>query len=400
MIRKIPELLAPAGDWTALHAALQNGCDAVYFGVEALNMRAMAANFCRDDLPAVKKLCREYGARNYLTLNVVVYDQELDEAEELIRQARGQVDAIICWDPAVISLCREYSVPFHISTQASVSNARSAAYYRDLGAQRINLARECSLAEIKHIREAAGVPVEAFVHGAMCVSVSGRCFLSQFADGKSANRGGCLQHCRREYHLTDPSNPEIELDLGEHYVMSAKDMCALPFLDKLMAAGIDAFKLEGRGKSPHYVATVTRCYRRAIDAAAAGELTASLKDELVTELEKVFNRGFCNGFYFGRPIGEFTDTAGSKTRQEKVFVGFVTNYFKQPQVAEIEVRDQTFSERDTLLIEGGATGAVTITVEEVRQDEKRVEKPKRGIVTVPCPIRVRENNKVYRLRDL
>lgn len=401
MMRK-PELLAPAGDWTALHAAVQNGCDAIYFGVDTLNMRAMADNFQLGEIPEIRRVCRSSRrqVKNYLTLNTIIYDDELAKAEEVIRAARGDVDAVIAWDPAVIMLCRDYDVTVHISTQASVSNARSASYYRGLGAARINLARECTLEEIERIRRVSGVPVETFIHGAMCVSVSGRCFLSQFADGKSANRGECLQHCRREYLLSDPSAPHVELTMGDRYVMSAKDLCTMPFIDRLIAVGIDAFKIEGRGKSPDYVATTTRCYRRAIDAAAAGKLDKQLKSDLFGELKKVFNRGFCDGFYFGRPVAEFTDAYGSKTEQEKVFVGFVTNYFKQPGVMEVDIRDQSFRTGDELLVVGGATGAVKFEVSEIRCANQPVDTAGKGIATVRCPHRVRENNKVYRLRPV
>lgn len=392
-----PELHAPAGDYTALRAALDNGCDAVYCGLKELNMRAKSENFDLDDFPYIHKLCRERGVSLHLVLNTIIFDNELSRLEKVVEYTSPYIDAVICWDPAVIDICRKADVPIHISTQASVANSRSALFYRQLGAKRITLARECSLAEIAGIKEQSGVEIEAFVHGAMCVSVSGRCFVSQFFDGKSANRGKCVQPCRREYIVKDKNIPERELEVGNHYLFSARDLCTLPFLDQLVEAGVDACKIEGRGKSPHYVAAVTSCYRQALEAINRKEFTSQLKEKLVTDLRRVYNRDFSAGFYFNRPVSDFTDSAGSKATEKKLYVGVVNNFYAHPSVAEIRVQDHGFKVGDKLLFEGNKTGSITVSALEIRRDKRTIEQAGRGVVTIKTPHQVRRNDKVYLL---
>ncbi len=394
--RALPELLAPAGNWSCLRAALDAGCDAVYFGTESLNMRSGAENFARADLPAIRKLCSQHGVKAYLALNTIVYSGELAAAEQLLACARDHVDGVICWDPAVVELARQHGVPIHISTQASVANVRAAMFYKRLGARRIVAARECSLEEVAAIRREAEVEVEVFVHGAMCVSVSGRCFLSQFTDGKSGNRGECRQHCRREYRIL-ADDDTAEFRLGPSYLLSAKDLCTIPFIDVLLDAGLDGFKIEGRNRPPEYVHTVVGTYRKAMDAWASGRLDDARKTKWIAECRTVFNRDFSEGFYMGRPIGEMTTRTGSQATLRKDYVGKVTNYFKQAKVAEIDIRDYGVEVGDRLLIDGPTSGAVIFDVRELRQNKKPTMKAGRGTTTVPLQRRVRTNDRVYRL---
>lgn len=389
-----PELLAPAGDFTCLRAAIQAGADAVYFGVGGLNMRATAQNFTVADLPEIGQICRGAGVRAYLAANTIVFAAEFPALRALLTAAVGHVDAVICWDPAVIGLCRELGLPIHISTQASVANATAAAFYRDLGACRVVPARECTLAEIRTIREEAGIEVETFVHGAMCVSYSGRCFLSQDVFGKSGNRGACLQPCRREYLVTEVEDGDQYI-LGQDYVMSARDLCTLPLLDELIEARIDSFKIEGRNRNPEYVATVVGCYRRAIDAYFAGTLDTALKEELVGLAEGVFNRTFSTGFYHGRPIAEFAGSRGNQAEYRKEAVGLVLNYYRRAQVVEILVQSNAFAVGDELLIQGPTTGVVRFRPEEIQIDGKPVNPAPRAAVTCRLAERVRIGDKVF-----
>ncbi len=379
-----PELLVPVGNFISLRAAIDAGADAVYFGIKGLNMRAGAKNFTIDDLQKISKLCNK--VKKYLTLNTIIYENELEKVQKIIKDAKPFVDAIICWDLAVIELCKKYKVPFHISTQASISNSKSALFYKNLGAERIVLARECGLEQIKEIKEKVDIEVEVFVHGAMCVAVSGRCFMSQFTFGKSANRGECLQNCRREYKLQDVDK-EFQLNLGTNYVMSAKDLCTISFIEKLMF--IDSFKIEGRNRPAEYVKVVVQAYRQAIDNKDHN------KTELIEKLKTVYNRGFSTGFYLGKPIDEFTDEYGSKATKKKQYVGKVNNYYNKNKVVEIKVESNLFSKGDELMIHGPTTGVVNFKAEELMQNEKKVSKAKKGIVTIKLNSKARKNDQIY-----
>ncbi len=323
------ELIAPAGDMTCLVTALKAGADAVYFGAEGYNMRAGSSNFTSAEFPAVKALCTAYNAKAYLALNTIVYDGELKKMAQTVSAAKDAcLDAVICSDMAVIEACRKADMPFHISTQASVSNYSAVQFYASLGAKMIVLARELTLEQVRHItgkikRDRLDVRLECFVHGAMCVAVSGRCFMSQELFGRSANRGQCVQPCRRQYIITDPEEHE-ELELGTDYVMSPKDLCAVEFLDVLLDAGISAFKIEGRSRSPEYVQATTSAYRSALDLCTNhrsdeefrsrySNLTITLKHELA----QVYNRGFSKGFYFGKPLDGWTREYGSLAQEKK-----------------------------------------------------------------------------------
>lgn len=394
-----PELLAPVGNWAMLTAAVKSGANAVYLGVDSLNMRAKAKNFELDQLDEITGYCREHNVDVHLTLNSIVYEDELDQARQIIRKAKETgIRLIICWDFSVIQLCREEGMPFCISTQASISNSSAANLYKQMGAERIVLARECTLEQIKNIRQNTDIEIEAFIHGAMCVAVSGRCFMSHHAFNKSANRGECLQNCRREYEIHDTSG-ETSFIIGEDYVMSPKDLCTIEFIDQLIDAGIDSFKIEGRKRSPDYIAKVVSSYRKAIDLHLEKKLTEEVKIELKTELEKVYNRGFSNGFYFGVPGDEdYAGKYGSLATTKKVYVGKVLNYYKKAGAAFIKLEAGEIKVDDSVYIIGNKTGCVEINISKILKDEIPVLTGSKGDeITFPCSEEIRPRDQVYKI---
>ena len=400
--KKKPELMAPAADWTMLRTAVKAGADAVYFGVDKLNMRAKAKNFSIKELPEVSKFCRSKKVKTYLTLNTIVFEDELNEADKIISAAKkAKIDRIICSDLAVAELCNKNKIPFCISTQSSISNSLAASVYEKLGAVRIVLARECSLEEIKKIRKNTDLEIEAFIHGAMCIAISGRCFMSHHLFGQSANRGDCIQPCRREYEVYDTAT-EKTLLVGDDYVLSPKDLCTIEFIDQLIEAGIDSFKIEGRKRAPEYVATTVSVYRKAIDLYFKKKLTAEKKKEFLKELETVYNRGFSTGFYFGKPSSEdYAGIEGSKATTRKVYVGKVINYFKKPKAAHILLESGKLKLHDRILIIGETTGLVDLELEKMVVDEKTSRSAKKGDeVTFVTPQLVRRNDKVYLVEKL
>jgi len=396
------ELMAPAGDWTMLRAAVNNGADAIYFGLDKLNMRAKAKNFTVDDLQELTSFCKENNVKTYLTLNTIVFEEELNELEEIIIAAKEKgVDRVICSDLAVADLCFKHQMQFCISTQSSISNSLAADVYKRMGAVRIVLARECSLEEIKKIRAKTDLEIETFIHGAMCIAVSGRCFMSHHLFGKSANRGECVQPCRREYEIYD-SAAKKSLILGEDYVMSPQDLCTIEFIDQLIEAGIDSFKIEGRKRAPEYVAKVVSSYRQAIDLYFEGKLTTEKKKELLTELEKVYNRGFSSGFYFNVPSSaEYAGVEGSKATTRKSYVGKVLNYFKEIEVAHILIESGQIKIDDELLIIGETTGVLELKLEAMKVNDIQDHKAKRGDeITFRIPTLVRRNDRVYLIEQI
>jgi len=399
-----PELMSPAGDWTMLNAVIKAGANAVYFGVDKLNMRAKAANFKIDELPEITSLCKKNKVKTYLTLNTLVYEEELEEVDEIISAAKKSgVDRIICWDLAVAMKCKEHKIPFCISTQASVSNSASAAFYKSIGAVRIVLARECSLKEIRKIRANTDLEIEAFIHGAMCVAVSGRCFMSHDLFGKSANRGECVQPCRREFEVYDTTTKKTML-LGEDHVLSAKDLCTIEFIDELIEAGINSFKIEGRKRSPEYAARVTSVYRKAIDLFYSQrdgfpekKLTDKAKKDFLKELEEVYNRGFSSGFYFGKPSSEeYADVHGSKATKKKEYIGKVLNYYKRSKIAYIKLETGELKTDDEIMITGPTSGVVNLKLDKILLKETSVDNAAKGDkITFPCSDLVRHNDCVY-----
>ncbi len=398
-IIKKPRLLAPAGDWTMLNSAINAGADEIYFGLKNLNMRAKANNFDLSDLDEIVRICKKSNVETHLTLNSIVFENELDELDLIIKSARDAgIDMIICWDPSAIMKCKEYNIQFCISTQASISNSQAAKYYESLGAKRIVLARECTLEKIIEIKNKTSIEVEAFIHGAMCIAVSGRCFMSHEVFGKSANRGECIQPCRREYEIVDKDDNHSMI-IGEDYILSPKDLCTIEFIDKLIEAGIDAFKIEGRKRSPEYISKTVSVYKNAIDNYFTGSLTKEKKENYLTELEKVYNRGFSPGFYFGVPGSEsYATTYGSIASTRKVYVGKVVNYYKKSRVAQIKIEADMISKGDSIYIIGTTTGTIELTVKEIMLGESTVSEAVKGDdITLGCEDRVREFDKVYKI---
>jgi putative protease len=370
------ELLAPVGNFAMLHAAVDAGADAVYFGLQSFNMRATAKNFTIKDLPEMRKVCNSSPRKPklYLTMNTIIYQNELKQVENFIKQVKGKVDAIICWDLSVIQLCKKYKIPFHISTQASISNLESAKFYQNLGAERIVLARELSLKQVKELSKKVKVGIECFCHGAMCVSESGRCFISQFLYGKSANRGECVHPCRREYKVCEVGNESTELVLDNNRVMSAKDLCTLPFIEQMKKAGIMSFKIEGRNRNPEYVSSVTKVYRKALDK----KLSEKEIKEALEELQKVYNRGFSSGFYLRLPTSEdFSKSDSGEQTEKKVFVGKVEKYWDKVGVAFVKMNFGPLKVGDEVYILGDKTGVVRYQIESMqieKQDKQVVNK--------------------------
>jgi len=370
------ELLAPAGDFPSLRAAVDAGADAVYFGLQEFNMRDSAKNFKISDLKKIDKICSKNGKdkkkiRKYLTLNIIIYDRELKKIENIIKKVKGKVDAVICWDLSVIQLCRKYKISFHISTQASVSNSASAEFYKKLGAERIILARELNLNQIKKISKI--IPVECFVHGAMCVSISGRCFTSQFLQCKSANRGQCTHPCRRSYIIRDEDGYELKLE--NNRVMSAKDLCALPFIEQLKKAGISAFKIEGRNRNPEYVYTVTKVYRKALDK----KLSKKEIEESLDELKKVYNKGFSSGFFIKMPTADdFSDSKTGEQEEKKQFVGKIEKYWPKINVGAVKLFAGKLKIGDEIYITGKETGLARAKIQSMEINHKKVEQAVKG----------------------
>ena len=380
----------------------------MYFGLGTLNMRARSGvNFKADDLPEISRRCRERGVHAYLALNAIMFEGEVETVENTIIAAKPYVDAFIVADWGVIDLCRKHGVEFHVSTQMSTSNSAAANFLASQGASRVVLARECTLAEVAEIVRKIPIEVECFVHGAQCVAESGRCFMSHDAFGKSACRGECNQPCRRRYLVKavdffsdDEGNPIHESDTAfwvePHTVMSAKDLCSLGFIDKLVAAGISSFKIEGRARNAEYVKTVVAAYRRAVDAVMSGGYTPALVAELTEEVKKVFHREFADGLYFGRPgAGQFTDSENSLSSTVKRHIGIVIDYFIKAGIAQVKVQDHELRQGDTIQIHGSTTGVVELVAGELRRDEEVLECAERGTwATLKTP-RCRVGDKVF-----
>ena len=410
-----PEILAPAGDFICLQAAIDAGADAVYFGLGTFNMRARSGvNFREEDLPEIRRRCeaaspRRKPVRRYLALNAIMFEGERDEVEATIVAAKPYVDAFIVSDWGVIELCRRHKAAFHISTQMSTSNSVAAAFLAAQGASRIVLARECTLDEVRRIHEAVpSVELECFVHGAQCVAESGRCFMSHDVFGKSACRGECVQPCRRRFLVQavdlyenasgGPVHPEAKarFEVEPHTVLSAKDLCSIAFVDRLMEAGMSSFKIEGRARNANYVKTCVEAYRAAVDAVIGGTYGESLVKGLRAKLESVFHREFSDGLYFGRPgAGQFADSEDSLATTVKRHVGVVIDYFAKAGIAQIKVQDHELRPGDRMQIHGETTGVVEMVAGELRRDEERPAVASKGTwVTLKTP-RCRVGDKVF-----
>lgn len=404
------EITAPVGSFESLQAALQAGANSVYFGVGELNMRSSSAiNFTPYDLPFIVKKVREYGAKAYLALNIVIFEEELPKVYDLIEKAKAAgVDAIIATDFAVLAKTKEIGLPIHLSTQTNITNSEAIAFYSKW-ADVVVLSRELSLEQIrtisskikeKEIRGPSGqlIRLEAFAHGAFCMAISGKCYLSKDLHNESANRGKCLQICRRKYKLIDEErNTELIMDNG--YILSARDLCTLPFLDQLLDAGISILKIEGRGRPPEYVYTTVKVYREALKAIENKVFTKTFIDQAMEELRKVYNRGFWEGYYLGRTTIEWADHAGSASTEYKEFLGKVLHYYTNLQVAEIKAETQDVRVGEKLFIIGPTTGLVEITIEELHVDTGPSSfAPKGSKFSIKVPSKVRRNDQVYIVR--
>lgn len=411
MKRKDFEVMAPVGSYESLYAALQGGADSVYFGVEGLNMRARSsANFTLDDLRNIVSVCSEKGVKTYLTVNTVIYNNELDKMRQVIDCAgEAGVTAIIASDLAAILYAHSVGVEVHISTQCNITNFEAVRFFAQY-ADVIVLAREVVLEQVMEIhrqiidndiRGPRGelIKIEMFAHGALCMAVSGKCYLSLHERNASANRGACNQICRRAYTVKDRDN-EIELDIENEYIMSPKDLCTIGFVNKMMDAGIRVFKIEGRARSAEYVRTVCECYNEAITACLENTYSADRIEDWKARLSTVFNRGFWNGYYLGQRLGEWSEVYGSMATKKKVLLGKVTNYFTNLQVGEFKLESFDLQAGDEILIQGPTTGTIQMKVPEIRVDMKPVEKIDKGTVfSMQVGEKVRRGDKLYKWVD-
>lgn len=408
---KRPEIMAPAGSFESLQAAIHAGCDSVYFGVQHLNMRARAAsNFTLEELPGVVRNCQEAGVKSYITLNTLLYQHDLVLMRRIIDEAKAAgVTAVIVQDVAAMLYAHECHMPVQASTQLSISNYESVKFYSQY-ADTIVLARELDLSMIRTICERVQaeqlkgpsgnlVKIEVFVHGALCIAQSGRCQMSLISNNTSAQRGACLQECRKKYRIIDEENGN-ELNLRDGYVLSPRDLCTLPFLDKLVSAGIDVFKIEGRGRAPEYVDVVVRVYREAVDAIAAGAFDQKKVQGWMERLKTVYNRDFSDGYYLGKLLPDWTESSGSQASEEKEFVGEVRHYFSKAKVAEIELQAATLHSGDALLITGTTTGVVRSVVTSIKKDDLDLSQGEKGmVITVAMAEKVRDSDKVYKIKS-
>jgi putative protease len=409
MKRSEIEIMAPAGSWESLRAAIKGGADSVYFGVEKLNMRARSShNFTTADLPEIVALCRANGLKSYLTLNIVVFDDEIREMKEVLAAAAAAgITAVIATDQAAIMAAREAGLEVHLSTQLNISNSGAVKFYSEW-ADVVVLSRELNLQQVKTIHDSIVsddmrgpggelIKLEMFVHGALCMAVSGKCYLSLHEYNASANRGNCYQTCRRGYTVRDRETG-YELEIDNQYIMSPKDLCTIGFLDQLIGAGARVLKIEGRARPPEYVETVVRCYGEAAAAVAGGTFGKEKVDGWMRELETVFNRGFWDGYYLGQRLGEWTTSYGSSATRRKMLIGKVTNYFSRQGVAEIKLETGNITVGDELLITGPTTGLVRHTVTELRDgnEKEALTVPRGELCSVRLSETVRRSDKVFR----
>lgn len=396
-------LLSPVGSFDMLVSAIDAGCDAVYLGIKGINMRDRAKNFTLTGLSKAVKYAHERNVEVYLTLNTIIFDNEINKIKKILQFSKKiKINGIIAWDLAVLGLAKKYGLPIHLSTQASVSNLEAIKQYHNLGVKRFVLARELSLKQIKHIIKGAkkinkDIEIETFIHGAMCVSLSGRCFMSEFLYGAntSANRGKCIQPCRREYIVTDTETKK-QLKLSNNYVMSPKDLATILFIDQLIKAGIKVFKIEGRNKGAEYTKIATQCYREAIDLFFKNKLTVKKKQELYNKLKKIYNRGFSDGFYHGVPVDQWSDAYGNKSKTKKTYLGKIINVYKKINVFEMRLEVKDIKLNDNILIIGDKTGVIEQKIKSMQLDvNKPISVAKKG-ETVAIKI---ENSKLPNKND-
>lgn len=401
--------MAPVGSRDSLAAAIQAGADSVYFGVGQLNMRSHSANhFDLNDLDYIVATCREHGIKTYLTVNTIIYDDDVETMHAIVDAAvKAGVSAVIASDVAVMTYCRKVGMEVHLSTQLNISNVEALEFYSRFADVSV-LARELNMKQVRHIhdeiarRNVCGpsgkqVRIEMFCHGALCMAVSGKCYMSLHAANRSANRGQCVQVCRRSYTVTDNETGN-QLEIDNKYIMSPKDLKTIRFIDKMMDAGVRVFKIEGRARGPEYVYTVVSCYKEAIESVLDGTFTQEKKAVWDERLATVFNRGFWDGYYQGQTMGEWNDQYGSLATEKKTLVGMVNKYFSKIGVGEIAVQASTFKKGDRLLITGPTTGAMYLDATEIHDDNGPIEETvQHTYVSVPVPGKVRPHDKVFRI---
>ncbi len=406
------EIMAPVGSFESLQAALQAGADAVYFGIEQLNMRARSSiNFTLEDLKEIVSRCKSRGVKTYLTLNTILYDHDLQLMRKIVDGAKAEgVDAIIAMDQAVIAYAHQQGMPIHISTQANITNIEAVRFYA-LFSDVMVLSRELTLSQVKKIcrsiekEQITGpsgqlVRIEVFVHGALCMAVSGKCYLSLHTHQSSANRGACKQNCRRTYTVKDEEGNELLID--NEFIMSPKDLCTLPFLDKVLDTGVRVLKIEGRSKGPDYVYETTSCYREAVEAVLDGSFDEHKVATWMQRLEKVYNRGFWGGYFLGQELGEWTDAPGSKAKEKKVFVGTGIKYFGKIGVGEFKLLSGSLRIGDEIMITGPTTGFLRTRVEALRVDDSETNVVnERGVhFSMPVAVKVRPSDKLYKIEPV
>lgn len=403
------EIMAPVGSRESLAAAINAGASSVYFGIGRLNMRSHSANhFTIDDLKEIAEMCNAQGIKTYLTVNTVIYGEDIETMHGIIDAAKAaDITAVIASDVAVMMYCRQVGVEVHLSTQLNISNIDALKFYAQFADVAV-LARELNMDQVKEIHEQIieqnicgpkGQPVriEMFCHGAFCMAISGKCYMSLHDANRSANRGACTQICRRSYTVTDNETGN-QLEIDNKYIMSPKDLKSVRFIDKMMDAGVRVFKIEGRARGPEYVHTVVSCYKEAIESVLNGTFTDEKKDQWDERLATVFNRGFWDGYYQGQKMGEWTKDYGNKATEKKVLIGKVIKYFSRLGVAEIAVEANTFAKGDKLLITGNSTGAMFLNADEIRYELNPVELAEQGWrVSIPVPDKVRPNDKLFKL---
>ena len=403
------EIMAPVGSRDSLAAALKAGADSVYFGVEQLNMRSHSANhFTIDDLREIAAICSEAGVKTYLTVNTVIYGEDIETMRQIVDAAcEAGITAVIASDVAVMQYCRQQGMEVHLSTQLNISNIEALKFYAQF-ADVVVLARELNMNQVadiyrqieeQHICGPKGelVRIEMFCHGALCMAVSGKCYMSLDNTGRSANRGACMQLCRRSYLVTDRETG-TELEIDNKYIMSPKDLKTIRFIDRLMESGVRVFKIEGRARGPEYVLTVVQCYKEAIRAVLDGTFTDERKDEWDQRLATVFNRGFWDGYYQGQMLGEWNNNYGSNATERKQYIGKGVKYFSRLGVAEFTVEADTFSVGDKMLITGPTTGALYVTVDEIHDDVQAVQTAQQGTrVSIKVPEKVRPSDKLFKI---
>ena len=401
------EIMAPVGSREALAAALQAGADSIYFGIEALNMRAHSANhFTIRDLHEIAETCANHGVKSYLTVNTIIYDTDLELMQQICRAAKeAGISAVIASDVAVLSYCQEIGQEVHLSTQLNISNVEALRFYARFADVAV-LARELNLEQVAHIHRAieeeqicgpSGKPIrlEMFCHGALCMAVSGKCYLSLQNLGRSANRGECMQVCRRSFTVTDRETG-MELDVDNKYIMSPKDLKTIGFMDKMVEAGVSVFKIEGRARAAEYVYTVVKCYKEALRAVLDGTFSPERVAEWDKQLATVFNRGFWDGYYLGQKMGEWSKVYGSQATERKQYIGKGQKYFSRLGVGEFLLEAGGFQVGDKLLIVGPTTGAHYVTATDIHGDHGPVQKAEKGMrVSIPVPEKTRPSDKLY-----